>query len=251
MIEQTELSDTVWAKMEAHLPGKASDPGRSGQDNRKFMEAILWLARTGAHWRALPDEFGKWNSVYVRFNRWCRAGVFDRLFNAMVDTPDFEYILVDSTIVRAHQHSAGAKRGAEAQALGRSRGGISSKIHLATDAHGNPVRLLLTGGQRNDITQIEPLLEGLKADFVLADKGYDGARAMRAIAKTGATPVVPRRSTTASWRRFDAHLYKDRNAVERFFSKIKHFRRIATRYDKLARNYLGFTRLVCALKWCR
>ncbi len=111
MIEQTELSDTVWAKMEAHLPGKASDPGRSGQDNRKFMEAILWLARTGAHWRALPDEFGKWNSVYVRFNRWCRAGVFDRLFNAMVDTPDFEYILVDSTIVRAHQHSAGAQKG--------------------------------------------------------------------------------------------------------------------------------------------
>ena len=112
------------------------------------------------------------------------------------------------------------------------------------------MRLILTGGQRNDITQIEPLLDGLKADFVLADKGYDGARAMEAIAATGATPVVPRRSITASWRTFDAYLYKDRNAVERFFSKIKHFRRIATRYDKLARNYLGFTNLVCALKWC-
>jgi transposase len=110
--------------------------------------------------------------------------------------------------------------------------------------------LILTGGERNDITQIEPLLEGLKADFVLADKGYDGARAMQAIAATGAKPVVPRRSTTASWRKFDAFLYKDRNAVERFFSKIKHFRRVATRYDKLARNYLGFTNLVCALKWC-
>ena len=111
--------------------------------------------------------------------------------------------------------------------------------------------MILTGGQRNDITQIAPLLDGLKADFVLADKGYDGARAMRAIAETGATPVVPRRSTTASWRRFDAYLYKERNAVERFFSKIKHFRRVATRYDKLARNYLGFTSLVCALKWSK
>lgn len=110
--------------------------------------------------------------------------------------------------------------------------------------------MILTGGQRNDVTQIEPLLDGLKAHFVLADKGYDGARAMPAIAATGATPVVPRRSTTASWRKFDAFLYKDWNAMERFFSKLKHFRRIATRYDKLARNYLGFTNLVCALKWC-
>ena len=142
------------------------------------------------------------------------------------------------------------KRGAETQALGRSRGGISSKIHLATDAHGNPLRLILTGGERNDITQIEALLDGFKADHVLADRGYDGARAMQAIAKTGAQPVVPRRKTTASWRTFDPWLYKDRNAVERFFIKIKHFRRIATRYDKLARNYLGFANLVCALKWC-
>ncbi len=139
---------------------------------------------------------------------------------------------------------------------------MSTKIHLATDAFGNPVRIILTGGERNDITQIEPLLDGLKADYVLApshglqanhcramDKGYDGSRAMQAIALTGAEPVVPRRKTTASWRVFDSVLYKDRNAIERFFSRIKHFRRIATRYDKLARNYFGFLNLVCALKW--
>ncbi len=105
-----ELSDAVWAKMAPHLPGKATDPGRTAQDNRLFMEAVLWLARTGAHWRALPERFGKWNSVYVRFNRWSRDGVFERLFKAMQDHPDFEYILVDSTIVRAHQHSAGAQK---------------------------------------------------------------------------------------------------------------------------------------------
>jgi transposase len=142
------------------------------------------------------------------------------------------------------------KKGAETQALARSRGGISRKTHLATDAPGYPVRLILTGGHRNDITQIEPLLDGSQVDFVLVDKGYDGARAMEAIAAAGATPVVPRRSTTASWRAFDAHLYKERNAVERFFSKIKHLRCIATRHDKVARNYPGFTNLVCALKWC-
>ncbi len=106
-----ELDDTLWARLEPHLSGKKSDPGRSGDDNRLFVEAVLWLARSGAHWRALPDEFGKWNSVYQRFNRWCRDGVWENLFKALSGDPDFEYILVDSTIVRAHQHSAGAKKG--------------------------------------------------------------------------------------------------------------------------------------------
>ena len=126
---------------------------------------------------------------------------------------------------------------------------MSTKVHVATDALGLPVRIVLTGGERNDITQIEPLLDGLSARFVLADKGYDGQRAMDAIAAVGATPVVPRRKTTAAWRPFDKALYKERNLIERFFSKIKHFRRIATRYDKLARNYASFLFLVAALKW--
>lgn len=123
-------------------------------------------------------------------------------------------------------------------------------MHAATDALGNPVRFILTGGERNDITQIEALLAGLRANHVLADKGYDGRRAMDAIAAAGAKPVVPRRTITATWRAFDASLYKDRNLIERFFNKIKHFRRIATRYDKLARNYAGFLNLVAALKCC-
>lgn len=112
------------------------------------------------------------------------------------------------------------------------------------------MRFVLTGGQRNDITQIELLLTGLKADYVLADKGYDGKRAMNAIAATGAKPVVPRRATTATWRILDATRYRDRNLIERFFNKIKQFRRIATRYDKLARNYAGFLALVSAIKCC-
>lgn len=74
-MDRQELSDAVWERIEPHLPGKASDPGRTGRDNRLFVEAILWLARSGAHWRVLPAEYGKWNSVYQRFNRWCREGV--------------------------------------------------------------------------------------------------------------------------------------------------------------------------------
>ena len=131
--------------------------------------------------------------------------------------------------------------------MGRSKGGLSTKVHLATDALGNPLRFVLTGGERNDITQIEALLDGIQAKYVLADKGYDGQRAMDAIARSGARPVVPRRTTTASWRSLDKQLYCERNLIERFFSKIKHFRRIATRYDKLARNYASF--IYCVAAW--
>lgn len=109
-MDRQELSDSVWAMIAPHLPGKVSDPGRTARDNRLFVEAILWMARSGAHWRVLPPEFGKWNSVFQRFSRWCKDGVWERLFEAMAKEPDFEYILVDSTIVRAHQHSAGAQK---------------------------------------------------------------------------------------------------------------------------------------------
>ena len=105
------LEDRVWERMAPHLPGKAGDPGRSGADNRLFVEAVLWLARTGAPWRDLPAIFGSWNSNFVRFSRWSKAGVWDRLFAVMAEEPDFEYILIDSTIVRAHQHAAGKKGG--------------------------------------------------------------------------------------------------------------------------------------------
>lgn len=105
------LKDHQWERMESHLPGKRGDPGRTGADNRLFLEAVLWLARTGSPWRDLPDFFGNWNSAFVRFSRWSKGGVWDRLFAAMADDPDFEYVMIDSTIVRAHQHAAGKKGG--------------------------------------------------------------------------------------------------------------------------------------------
>lgn len=105
------LKDHQWCRMAPHLPGKRSDPGRTGANNRLFVEAVLWLARTGSPWRDLPEFFGNWNSTFVRFSRWSKDEVWDRLFIAMADDPDFEYIMLDSTIVRAHQHAAGKKGG--------------------------------------------------------------------------------------------------------------------------------------------
>ena len=106
-----ELRADQWQRIRELLPGKKSDVGRTAADNRKFVDAVLWIARTGSQWRELPPEFGKWNSVFQRYNRWSKDGVWDKLFEALADDPDFEYVMIDATIVRAHQHSAGAKGG--------------------------------------------------------------------------------------------------------------------------------------------
>jgi putative transposase len=106
-----ELTDAHWARIERYCPGKEGDKGRHGEDNRLFVDAVLWIARTGAPWRDLPEAFGNWNSVFQRFRRWAKKGVWDRIFKALRDGPDLEYLMLDATIVRAHQHAAGAKKG--------------------------------------------------------------------------------------------------------------------------------------------
>ena len=117
------LSDGQWGRIKDSVPGKESDRGVTGHDNRLFVEAVLWVVRTGAPWRDLPAEAGNWNSTFRRFSRWSRAGVWESLFKALADDPDFEYVMLDSTIVRAHQHSAGAKGGLEIRPSGARAGG--------------------------------------------------------------------------------------------------------------------------------
>jgi transposase len=104
------LRDDQWQRLELMLPGKAGDPGRTGENNRLFIEAVLWVARTGSPWRDLPPEFGLWNSVYTRFARWSNNRVWQRLFAELAKDADFEEVFLDSTIVRAHQHSSGAAK---------------------------------------------------------------------------------------------------------------------------------------------
>jgi transposase len=106
-----QLSDWKWQRIAPLCAGKDGDKGRHGNDNRLFVEAVLWIVRTGSPWRDLPPEFGHWNTVFVRFRRWAKSGVWERIFNELRDCPDLEYLMVDATIVRTHQHASGAKKG--------------------------------------------------------------------------------------------------------------------------------------------
>jgi len=105
------LSEAQWERIAPELSGKVGDPGSSGRDNRLFVEGVLWIARTGSPWRDLPEGFGKWFTVYTRFWRWVQKGVWERVFKALCDDTDFEYVLIDGTLVRVHQHGTGAKGG--------------------------------------------------------------------------------------------------------------------------------------------
>jgi transposase len=108
-LDRRVLSDEQWQRVAPLCAGKPGDPGRSGEDNRLFLEAVLWIARTGSPWRDLPAMFGNWNSVFQRFRRWAVKGAFERLFVSLSGDPDFEYAIIDGTIVRVHQHGTGAK----------------------------------------------------------------------------------------------------------------------------------------------
>src|SRR5215468_3059712 len=149
------LTDEQWRRIEHLIPGKPGDPGRTGKDNRLFVDAIVWMARTGSPWRDLSPFFGNWNSVWKRFRRWAKAGVWERILAALADDPDFE--------INHHRwnHRPGTstcsrrKGGIQEQAIGRSRGGLSTKIHIAVDALGNVLRLLYTAGQTHESTQAE------------------------------------------------------------------------------------------------
>jgi putative transposase len=110
-IKRYELDDAQWLRIALLLPGKARDPGRTGSDNRLFVNGCLWVLRSGAHWRDLPERYGKWKTVHRRFSRWCHAGVWERVFEALTADRDNKYLMLDSTIVRAHQQAATGKGG--------------------------------------------------------------------------------------------------------------------------------------------
>ena len=111
MAKRYELSEAQWRRIGELLPGKAGDPGRTGGDNRLFVDGVLWVLRSGARWSDLPERYGKWKSVHKRFTRWAKNGVWERIFASLTDDPDNRYLMLDTTLVRAHQQAATGKGG--------------------------------------------------------------------------------------------------------------------------------------------
>ena len=110
-MDRLVLNDGQWTRISGLIIGRPDQRGSTGRDNRMFVEGVLWIVRTGSPWRDLPEVFGEWNSVFRRFSRWSQKGIWQRVFEALSDDPDFEYLIIDSTIIRAHQHASGAKGG--------------------------------------------------------------------------------------------------------------------------------------------
>ena len=118
MTKRYELSEQQWARIEGMLPGKRQDPGRSGRDNRVFVHGVLWVLRSGARWHDLPERYGKWKSVHKRFTRWARAGVWEKVFESLIKDRKNDYLMLDTTLVKAHQQARTGKGGLQTRLWG-------------------------------------------------------------------------------------------------------------------------------------
>ena len=241
------LSDELWLKLRIIL----LHFGVYDKHNlRKMVEGMFYRLRTGLPWRDLPEYFGSWNAIYKKFNNWSAKGIWRKVLNFLVDDPDLEWGFMDGSYVRAHQHSAGASGGG-CQAIGFSRGGNTSKIHLFVDGFGLPVHFEITGGQVHDSSAADSLLDNSPVfASTIADKGYDKEMLREKIRSKNSVPVIPRKSNSKFGNEdIDWHLYKMRHLVENQFARLKHYRAIATRYDKLKRNFESMVAMACAFQW--
>ncbi|MFI2619548.1 IS5 family transposase [Streptomyces sp. NPDC018584] len=278
--------------MEPLLP-QVDGRGRPWRDHRQVVSGVLWRLRTEAPWRDLPDRFGPWQTVYERFARGEADGTWPRLLEDVQVRDDavgrVEWtVSVDSTINRARQHAVGARKKGDVngdeledpgrsqarQALGRSRGGLTTKVHLAVDGRGLPLSIVLTPGNVNDATAFGQVLDGIRTprlgtgrprttpDRVLGDKAYSSRAIRHLLRRRGIAATIPERRDQAANRHrrgalggrppaFDKVTYRDRNVVERCFARLKQFRAIATRFDKLGDRYRAGVVLASLILWLR
>ena len=257
MSQLDEISDRTWALLAPPLAGKAGDVGRTAGDNRLFLNAVLWLARHGAAWRTLPARFGKADTQRKRCRRWAQTGVWKRACGNAYLRPCRSRTGTGCCSIRPSCGPTPRRRAAKKsrvgdEALGRSRGGLTTKIHALVDALGNPLRLLLGPGQQADCQRAAERLAAVPTtDNVLVDKGYDTDAVVASVVALGAQVVIPSKKNRCVERQIDRNLYRARNKVERFFRRRKQFRRLATRYDKTASSFLGMLHFVSALLWLR
>ncbi|WP_276741498.1 IS5 family transposase [Victivallis vadensis] len=245
--ERHDISDESWAKIEFLLPGRKGTWGGNARDNRQFINAVFWILRTGAPWRDLPPSYGDWKNTHRRFCRWRDKGVWENLLVELIDNPEFELLMIDASHGKVHAHGSGARGGN--QDMAKNKRGLNTKIHLAVDAHGMPVRILITEGTTADCKQAEALIDNIKAKVLLADRGYDSDAIVEKAEKAGMKAVIPPRKNRKIQREYDKELYKLRHFVENAFMILKRWRGVATRYAKNTASFLAAVQIRCTAAW--
>ena len=243
------LTDSLWNRL---LTAINKTNAYQTENLRMTVEGILWRFRTGAPWRDLPNEFGPWKTVFNRFNTWSKSGVWQQLFERIRGELDNEWNFMDGTYIKVHQHASGGIEPKDDITIGRSKGGNTTKVHMLTDAHGNPATFEITAGNIHDVSVGEKLIANSEAENIIGNKGYDSEPLRDAVLDRGALPHIPRKSNSRKPNpHFDKYLYRHRHLVENLFAKLKHFRAFATRYDKLTRNFTSTVFIACTLLWLK
>lgn len=239
-----DLTDPEWRAIEPLLPNKPRGVPRV--DDRRVLNGIFWVLRSGAPWRDVPQRYGPYTTCYNRFRRWIKAGIWDGLLEAITSASHDRITMIDGTSIRAHHSAATLRADHPDRCLGRSRGGLKTKIHALTDGKGLPIKIAVTPGNAHDLTAASELLDNLPSGaMLLADKAYDADWLRSRLSAERSWANIPPKSNRKEPIVFSPWLYKKRNLIERFFNKLKYYRRVATRYDKLGMTFLAMTKLAC------
>ena len=214
-----------------------------------MLSAMLYILRTGVPWRDLPACYGPWSSVYTRYRRWCRDGLFARMLAIMAREAQGELRHLDCSHIKLHQHAANPRGGQAAQAIGRTRGGLNTKLAAAVETHGRAVAVALAPGQQHDQKAVLPLLPALRGERAVADKAFANGAFYRLLQHHKVRACLPAKNRERHPAPFHRGYYRRRHQVENFFARIKCFRWVSTRYDKLAETFLGFVQLAAIIDW--
>src|SRR6185312_6446333 len=257
-----ELSDFEWSIIQPLLPDKPRGVPRA--DDRKVLNGIYWRLRTGSPWADIPERYGPPTTCANRFRRWAKIGVWDRIFEAVSKAYDGDLQMIDASSIRGpstwrqrqkggpHATPAEARDHARAECMGRSRGGLTTKIHALVDANGMPITIKLTEGQAHDGRSAADMLDNLQpGQILLADRAYDSNALREAMTAQGAWANIRPMDHRLDPPTFSPFLYRYRNLVERFFNKLTHYRAIGTRHEKHATNYLALVKLAAIRIWLR